>query len=594
VTAISEKRAAGPGEAERVAAEPVAAEVGDALQVSFHVRPARMATKPEQCIRCEEIARPGPFVPCGGPRCPVSEVASDWIWETDSGLFLTFVSKRFGETSGIPWSEVNRRPFGDLVIMGFDRSGMGEIEAAIEARVAFQGIYRVDPAPNGTTSGAATEAVSGTRFWRLSGGPSFDPATGAFAGYRGTGTDVTVAIGHEADMAAAVRRAEAAEHDALRARQMLVYAIEAIPEGFVLHDADDRLVLCNTRYREIYGLTPDLTTRGARFEDTLRATSKLRAHGLDDGDAEAWVAERLHRHRALDGHHFEERLMNGCWLQVEERRTSDGGTVSIRIDVTEARRQEALERERERTVAELQAARTMQTALLPSARLQREIIAKSGLDIASRSVSCTELGGDLWGLSDLDHGRVGVYTVDVAGHGATAALNTFRLHTLVHELGAWLAEPARFLKELNTRLAGLLQPGAFATMFYGVLDPHLNSITYAAAGSPPPLIRSGRGLPLTSLDSSGLPLGIIVDADYACFKVDFEPGGVLFLYSDILTDAMDEHGHRAGEAGAFQHVQDCAAEATAEAAVERICAPFFDPPDRPLSDDLTVVCIRRP
>jgi serine phosphatase RsbU (regulator of sigma subunit) len=515
--------------------------------------------------------------------CNVAEVASDWIWETDANSCLAFVSKRFGDISGIPWAQVNGRSFLDLVAMGFERAGMDKIRAATAAHGILQSaVYRVEP------------ARGVTHFWRLSGEPRFDPATGAFAGYRGTGTDVTATIEHEAAMTAALLRAEAAERDALRARRMLEEAIEAIPEGFVLHDADDRLVLCNTRYREIYGLTAELIKPGVLFEDTLRQTGKRSTYVTGDAGLEEWVAERMCRHRALDGNHVEQRLTDGRWLQIEERRTSDGGTVGIRVDVTEARRREALERDRERRIAELQAARLMQMSLLPSVRLQKEIIARSGLDIASRSASCTEIGGDLWGLSALDGGRVGVYTLDVAGHGTTAALTAFRVHTLIHELGAWLLDPGRFLQELNIRLAELLQPGAFATMFYGVVDPEANCIVYAAAGSPPPLIRRGSGLPLTPLDSSGVPLGIIVSAEYPCAKAEFGLGGTLFLYSDILTDRIDEHGTRAGEEGAFAWIQHCAGQVTAETAVERICAPFFDPPGTPLSDDLTVVCIMRP
>ena len=189
---------------------------------------------------------------------------------------------------------------------------------------------------------------------------------------------------------------------------------------------------------------------------------------------------------------------------------------------------------------------------------------------------------------------MGVYTLDVAGHGTTAAMNTFRLHTLIHELGAWLPEPERFLRELNVRLVELLQPGTFATMFYGIVDPNLNCVTYAAAGSPPPLIRCARDLPLIALDGSGVPLGITLNAEYSCFKADFGPGGMLFLYSDILSDCTDESGQRAGDAGAFALIQGCAGEATAEAAVARVCAPFLDQPSRPLSDDLTTVCIMHP
>lgn len=353
-------------------------------------------------------------------------------------------------------------------------------------------------------------------------------------------------------------------------------------------------MLCNTRYREIYGLTAEMMAPGVLFEDTLRGVEKSVAYGDDDLDHNVWVAERLARHRDPRGGHLEQRLTNGRWLQVEERRTSDGGIVGIRIDVTETRRQAALERERERAIAELQTARAMQKSLLPSGRLQQEIIARTGLDIASRSASCSELGGDLWGLTQLGCGRVGVYTVDVAGHGAAAAFNTFRLHTLVHELGAWLGEPARFLRELNVRLVELLEPGAFATMFYGVVSPGSNRIDYAAAGSPPPVIRCARGLSPVSLDSSGVPLGITVNAEYRCKSINFDPGGILFLYSDLLVDYTDKHGVRAGEEGAFALIERCAQEPTAEAMVERVCARFFDPPGKSLSDDLTAVCIRRP
>ncbi len=512
-----------------------------------------------------------------------AEVASDWIWETDSEIILTFVSKRFGDTSGIPWSQVNGRAFADLVALGFDPDGMAELRAMIEAHDTFQGIdQRVIVAPGNV------------HFWRLSGKPFFDPATGAFAGYRGTGTDVTAAIEHEAELNAARLRAEAAEREARRAQARLVEAIEAIPEGFVLHDAEDRLVLCNTRYGEIYGLTPDLMAPGLPFEQALRITFERDTYGLDGQGIDEWITKRVAQHRAVDGSHILQLLANGRWLQVEERRTSDGGTVGIRIDVTEARQREAVERDRDRATAELQAARLMQTSLLPSEHLQQEIMAASGLDIASRSVSCSELGGDLWGLKALDHGRVGVYTVDFAGHGTTAALNTFRLHTLIHELGSTLSEPAHFLKQLNRRLTELLPPGAYATMFYAVIDPNLNRITYAGAGAPPPIMRPDKDRPLIALDSSGVPLGITVSADYVCAEAEFGQGAMLLLYSDMLTDYVDESGRRAGEEAAFDRVQRCAGLPTAEQIVSQTCAPFLDQQTIPLSDDLTVVCILRP
>ena len=531
----------------------------------------------------DRAAGGNPTVASDGLHRDAAEVASDWIWEIDTDLCLTFVSKRFGDASGIPWAKVSGQRLDHLVTLGFNAGGMFELYETIGARRIFQRVIYSVLLEDGST-----------RFWRLSGKPFFNSETGAFAGYRGSGTDVTATIEREEELNAARLRAEAAEQEAQQMRARLVDAINAIPEGFVLHDADDRLVLCNARFREIYGLPVEAMMPGARFEDALRYSAQNGSYALPEGqDIETWIAERLSSHRALNGNHFEQRLANGRWLQVDERRTSDGGTVGILVDVTEARHLEAIERDQERTTAELQAARLMQISLLPSIRLQKEIMASSGLDIASRSASCSELGGDLWGLSALDHGLIGFYTVDFAGHGTTAALNTFRLHALIHELRAVQHEPVLFLKELNIRLTELLPPGAYATMFYGVIDLAANCIRYAAAGSPPPIIRCGLDSPLISIDSCGVPLGITASAEYVCSAVKFAPGGMLFLYSDMLTDCVDPQGHRTGEAGAFKIIQSCATEPTAEAMVDRICAPFLNDPLVPLSDDLTAVCIMR-
>ena len=85
----------------------------------------------------------------------------------------------------------------------------------------------------------------------------------------------------------------------------------------------------------------------------------------------------------------------------------------------------------------------------------------------------------------------------------------------------------------------------------------------------------------------------IADADYASFTADFGPGAMLVLYSDILTDCVDEHRNRSGKSGAFERISDCATAPTAEALVAAVCAPFLDAPTGPLIDDLTVVCIMR-
>ncbi len=127
-----------------------------------------------------------------------------------------------------------------------------------------------------------------------------------------------------------------AQTSAAQAHQRLLDALECISEGFVLFDEDDRMVLCNNRFRDIYSAAMDMITPGVQYEALLRA-GVARGIFLDARHREeAWIAERLRRHRE-PGEPFEERLSNGRWLRIEERRTSDGGIVGIRTDITTLR-----------------------------------------------------------------------------------------------------------------------------------------------------------------------------------------------------------------------------------------------------------------
>src|SRR3546814_439331 len=124
-----------------------------------------------------------------------------------------------------------------------------------------------------------------------------------------------------------------------RAEARLMDAIETMSEGFVLLDAADRLVLCNSRYKELYRESAHALVPGAHFEDMLRAGL---AHGQYPdavGREDDWLAERLAAHRS-GRNHFDQRLPNGRWVHVVTRRTADGGTVGVRLDVTERRRRE--------------------------------------------------------------------------------------------------------------------------------------------------------------------------------------------------------------------------------------------------------------
>lgn len=118
------------------------------------------------------------------------------------------------------------------------------------------------------------------------------------------------------------------------AQTRLEQAIESLQDGFALYDEDDRLVLCNEKYKETYlapegGLAP-----GIRFEDLVRTGVARGLYPAAEGREEAWIKDRLRVHEGA-GAEFEELLSDGRWLKISERKTPDGNTVGLRVDITE-------------------------------------------------------------------------------------------------------------------------------------------------------------------------------------------------------------------------------------------------------------------
>ena len=139
------------------------------------------------------------------------------------------------------------------------------------------------------------------------------------------------------------RRLEAA---AERERNTIVTAIETIPDGFALYDAEDRLVMVNHRYLEIFPELRDVMVPGITFEEVVR--TQVRRGTTDTGalPEDRWVAEVMQRHRSPRGM-VEQLFANGAWLRIGKRKTPEGGTVAVYTDITDLkRRQEELEEAR--------------------------------------------------------------------------------------------------------------------------------------------------------------------------------------------------------------------------------------------------------
>ena len=129
------------------------------------------------------------------------------------------------------------------------------------------------------------------------------------------------------------------ERELSRAKRQLEDAIESISEGFVLYDADERLVMCNAIYRDLHPVVADLMLPGVKFEDIISIAAEDGQHPAAHGQLDDWIANRLEQFRnpgETRGHQF----ADGRWLQYSERRTRDGGTVGVRADITRLKRTE--------------------------------------------------------------------------------------------------------------------------------------------------------------------------------------------------------------------------------------------------------------
>ncbi len=155
-----------------------------------------------------------------------------------------------------------------------------------------------------------------------------------------------------------------ARDKATQAQRRLVDAIESISEGFSLYDADDKLVIYNRRYRDMHGSgSIDVVKQGASFEAILRNAATSGEIRDAEGHVEAWVAERLARHRDPKGTHVQRRS-DGRWIQINERKTDDGGTVATYTDITDVKQAEQAIQESEQRLRVIAEAAPMAVAIV--------------------------------------------------------------------------------------------------------------------------------------------------------------------------------------------------------------------------------------
>lgn len=245
-----------------------------------------------------------------------------------------------------------------------------------------------------------------------------------------------------------------------------------------------------------------------------------------------------------------------------------------------------------RMTEEITTARAMQFDLLPNDDRIRTALAGQGLMVESCFEPSSGIGGDLWGCAPIGLSKMGFFTFDFAGHGIGAALNVFRLHTLIRNHADWFADPAEMLQQINGQLARLLAPGQYATIFVCCIDSAANTLVWSGAGSPSPLLIDGDHM--ESLETRGLPLGLDAKAHYTNRHVAFPQGTSLFLYSDGFSEAHDRDGRMIGDFRIMGMAGLVAAEKSDVSPLGRLMDRFIDIVRQPIEDDLTALWITRP
>src|SRR5215210_1520875 len=218
--------------------------------------------------------------------------------------------------------------------------------------------------------------------------------------------------------------------------------------------------------------------------------------------------------------------------------TTLGSVAAIRVENTRLLEEHL---EQERFERELQLAREIQQRFQPSAPPP-----VAGYELQGISFPSYQIGGDYYDFILCADGRLVVALGDVSGKGTSAALLMSSLHAAVHAQVASCRPITETVGAVNRYLADNTPANRFVTLFYAELDPATGALSFVNAGHNPPLIAHGSDGTLEQLGAGGLPLGILPDYDYHEGRTQLNPGDVLVVYSDGVTETQNPEGEEFG------------------------------------------------
>jgi phosphoserine phosphatase RsbU/P len=247
------------------------------------------------------------------------------------------------------------------------------------------------------------------------------------------------------------------------------------------------------------------------------------------------------------------------------------------------------EQEREKIALEkdILAAREVQLILLPK-------VAPSvhGYDIAGSSTSAKMVGGDYFDFIPLSNNRIAICVGDVSGKGLPASLLMANLQATLRGQTIIDASPMVYIGRSNKLMWQITSSEKFATLFFGLLDWQNHTLSYVNAGQNYPILISP-DCSQTQLKTGGIPLGMLEDCEYEEEEIAFDPGSILVMYSDGVSEAFDKNKEQFGDDRVIDVVctlRDKPARTIVDKILESV---HLHSTGVPQLDDLTVVIVKR-
>ncbi len=190
---------------------------------------------------------------------------------------------------------------------------------------------------------------------------------------------------------------------------------------------------------------------------------------------------------------------------------------------------------------EMRLANNVQVNLLPKSNPEIQ-----GYQIAGRSIPAKDVGGDYYDFIPMEDNHLTFCLGDISGKGIQAALLMANLQASLRGQTLMGITCKNCVSFTNNLLYNSTESNKFATLFYGILHPDENKITFCNAGHNEPVLMHKSG-EVTRLKEGGLIVGILPDLSYEEKTIDFQPGNILVIFSDGITEAMNSNEEEYGE-----------------------------------------------